>query len=96
VGGDHPLSGDHKGRDSLLQYFKTVRDLTGGTLTMHVQEVLADAGHCGVFARVTGQRDGKHLDVVLAQAFLINAHPKLTEYWALANGQQAVDRFWSD
>ena len=30
VGGNHPLSGDYRGRDAIFEYFEKVRDLTGG------------------------------------------------------------------
>jgi hypothetical protein len=33
--------------------------------------------------------------VVQAQAFRMNADGKFTEYWALADDQDAVDAFWS-
>jgi ketosteroid isomerase-like protein len=32
VGGNHPLSGDHCGRDAIFEYFERVRGLTGGGL----------------------------------------------------------------
>jgi ketosteroid isomerase-like protein len=30
VGGNHPLSGDYRGRDAIFEYFETVRGLTSG------------------------------------------------------------------
>ena len=59
------------------------------------QDILADDAHGGVFTRVTADRDDRHLDVVLAQAYRINPDGKFTEYWALADDQGAVDAFWS-
>lgn len=94
VGGQHPLSGDYQGRDAIFEYFARVRELTGGTLRSEPQDILADDAHGGVFAHVTAQRDGRHMDVVLAQAFRLNAEGKCTEYWALADDQEAVDAFW--
>ncbi len=95
VAGYHPLSGDYKGRDAIFDYFAKVRELTGGTLRAEPLDILADDAHGGVFTRVTAERDGRQLDVVLAQAFRLNAEGKCTEYWALADDQQAVDAFWS-
>ena len=40
-------------------------------------------------------RDDRHLDIVLAQAYRINPDGKFTEYWALADDQDAVNAFWS-
>ena len=95
VGGNHPLSGDYRGRDAIFGYFERVRDLTHGGLQSEPQDILADDSHGGVFTRVTADRDDRHLDVVLAQAFRINPDGKFTEYWALADDQDAVNAFWS-
>jgi uncharacterized protein len=95
VGGRHPLSGDYRGRDALFDYFDRVRQLTGGSLRTTPEDILADDAHCGVFTRVTAEREGRKLDVVQAQAFRVNEEGKFSEYWALAGDQEAVDAFWS-
>ena len=95
VGGNHPLSGDYRGRDAIFEYFETVRGLTGGGLRSEPHDILADDSHGGVFTRVTADRGDRHLDVVLAQAYRINPDGKFTEYWALADDQDAVNAFWS-
>lgn len=95
VGGSHRLSGDYRGRDALFAYFAKVQELTGGSLRVELQEIMADDTHGAVFARVTAQQEGQQLDVVLAQAFTIDGERKLSEYWALADDQVAVDTFWS-
>lgn len=96
VGGHHRLSGNYQGRDTIFQYFDTVRQITGGTLRSQPLEILADDSHAGIFAHITADRDdGRHLDTILAQAFLLNDQGQCTEYWALANNQQEVDAFWS-
>jgi len=95
VAGNHPLSGDYRGRDAIFEYFQKVRDMTGGGLRSEPQDVLADDAHGGVFTRVTATRGDRRLDVVLAQAYRINPDGKFTEYWALADDQDAVNAFWS-
>jgi ketosteroid isomerase-like protein len=95
VSGHHPLSGTYKGKAALFEYFQKVNDMTGGTLGIDVQRILADDAHVGIFARVTAQRDGKSLDVEMAQALQVNPEGKWTEYWALSDDQEAVDAFWS-
>jgi ketosteroid isomerase-like protein len=95
VGGNHPLSGDYQGRDAIFAYFEKVRELTGGGLRSEPQDILADDSHCGVFTHVTADRGDRHLDVVLAQAYRINPERKFSEYWALADDQDAVNAFWS-
>jgi ketosteroid isomerase-like protein len=95
VSGNHPLSGSYQGKEALFEYFNEVRELTQGTLVVRPEAILADDNHVGIFARVAAQRDGKSLDVTLAQAFTVDADGRWTEYWALADDQAAVDAFWS-
>ena len=95
VGGQHPLSGEYRGKEELLEYFATVREQTGGTLRLEPQSILASDRHTAMFTRVTGQRNGRSLDVVLAQVLANGPDGRWTEYWALADDQEAVDAFWS-
>jgi len=95
VGGHHPMSGDYRGLEAAFAYFERVRQLTNGTLRSTPQDILADDTHVGVFTRVTAERQDRHLDVVMAQAFRVNPAGRFTEYWALADDQEAVDAFWS-
>ncbi|HEV8421352.1 MAG TPA: nuclear transport factor 2 family protein [Actinomycetota bacterium] len=96
VAGAHRLAGEYQGRDQLFEYFATVRELTGGTLRLHPQSIVASADEIAMFTRVTAQRGGKELDIVLAQTLKVGADGRWTEYWAMADDQEAVDDFWSD
>ena len=96
VGGDHPLSGDYRGRDAVLAYVAKVMELTGGTLKAEPLDILVSDRHAGPFQRTTGERNGKKLDVVLAQAVELDADGLWVEYWALGDDQDRVNAFWSD
>jgi uncharacterized protein len=96
VGGDHPLSGDYRGREAVLGYCAKAREVTGGTLRGEPVEILVNDRHAGVFNHVTGEREGKKLDAVLAQAVTFDDEGRWTEYWALADEQDRVDAFWAD
>jgi uncharacterized protein len=95
VAGNHPLSGTYRGRDELLDYFARVREQTEGTLHLEPESILVGDEHMGMVTRVTGRRNGRTLDVLLAQAFTIDNDGRWSEYWALSNDQGAVDAFWS-
>jgi ketosteroid isomerase-like protein len=56
VGGKHPLSGDYRGVEAVLDYYAKVREQTGGTLTLEAVDILANDDHGGVFMRVRGER----------------------------------------
>jgi uncharacterized protein len=94
VGGNHPLSGDYRGRDAVVEYCAKAQSLTGGSLRGEQLGVLVNDRHAGVFNHVTGERGGRSLDAVLAQAITFDDEGRWTEYWALANEQDEVDAFW--
>ena len=95
VGGTHRLSGDYRGRDAILGYFDSVRTETADTMRLEPLEVLANEQHGAAFLRVTAERQGRNLDVVVADAFLFDGKGLILEFWAHANDQQAVDAFWA-
>lgn len=95
VGGTHPLSGDYRGREAILGYFDTVRRETGDSMRLEPLEVLANDRHGAAFLRVTADRQGRQLDVVVADAFRFDADGRILEFWAHATDQAAIDAFWS-
>ena len=48
VAGKHGLSGDYRGRDELIAYFKRVLDLTGGSLKLESEAILASDQHTAI------------------------------------------------
>jgi ketosteroid isomerase-like protein len=95
VGGSHEMSGDYRGVDEVVNYFRDVRKATAGTLQVEPVEVLANGRHASIFMHVTAHRDVRMLDVLLAEALTLDEDGRWSEYWALANDQDAVDAFWS-
>ncbi len=95
VGGTHRLSGDYRGREAILGYFDSVRQETADTMMLEPLEVLANARHGAAFLRVIADRQGRHLDVVVADAFRFDEDGRIREFWAHAADQAAVDEFWS-
>jgi ketosteroid isomerase-like protein len=95
VGGDHPMSGDYRGMDELIKYFERVRSLTDASLTIEPESILASEQHVAMFTGVKAQRGEKRMDVVLAQVFRVAPDGRWSEYWALADDQDAVNAFWS-
>ena len=94
-GGNHEMSGDYVGIEAVIDYFRRVRRETAGTLQVEPAEILANDRHASIFMRVSAYRDVRWLDVLLAEALTLDPNGSWTEYWALANDQDAVDAFWS-
>ena len=95
VAGKHPLSGDYRGKDSLVDYFTRVDEVTSGTIAMEVESILASDRHIAMFMHVHGTRNGKVLDERMAEMFDVEPDGRWSEFWAMADDQKAVDAFWS-
>lgn len=93
--GDHALAGDYQGRDELIEYFATVRRMTSETIRLQPVSILASDDEISMFTRVTAERPGRSLDVFLTQTFKVRPDGRCTEYWAIADDQEAIDEFWS-
>jgi ketosteroid isomerase-like protein len=95
VAGTHPLAGDYRGKDELLGYFRQARDETAGSLKLEPAAIMASDDHIALFLRVTGERAGRRVDVEMAQAFTVDDNGKLSEFWSMADDQDALDEFWA-
>lgn len=95
VGGSHPLSGDYVGRDALVAYFLRARDESGGSLRLAPSAILANDEHVALFLRVTGERDGRTLDVEMAEMMEVRPDGLWSEFWSMPDDQASVDAFWS-
>jgi ketosteroid isomerase-like protein len=94
VGGTHRLSGDYQGVTAILEYFEQVNEETGGTLHLERLELLANDERGAAFLRVVGERGNHQLDVTMAEAFQFDDAGRITEFWAHATDQDAINRFW--
>ena len=91
--GNNAMSGTYRGRDAVMDAL--ARASQGGGPHAELEALLASDDHVIAFFHATHERDGKTLDIVLAQPYKVNAEGKLTEGWFLANDQRAFDQFWS-
>jgi ketosteroid isomerase-like protein len=91
--GNNAMSGTYRGRDAVMDALARV--IQGGPQHTEMEAILASDDHVISFYHSISERDGKTLDVVMAQPMKVNAEGKLTEGWFLANDQRAFDQFWS-
>ena len=80
VGGTHRFSGNYRGRDAILEYFDRVGSETGGTLRLEPIELMANEDRGAAFLLVTGEREGRRLDVTMAEAFQFDGEGRIREF----------------
>ena len=91
--GNNAMSGTYRGRDAVMDALVIASQ--GGGPQAEVEALLASDDHIIAFFHAISERDGKTLDVVLAEPMKVNAEGKITEVWFLANDQRGYDQFWS-
>ncbi len=89
VPGQHPMSGDHAGRNAVLaamRYFEGIH--------LDVHDVVANDDHVVALLRAKGGRKGNQYDALEIDAFHIK-DGKITEFWSFSEDQRLTDEFWS-
>jgi uncharacterized protein len=91
--GNNAMSGTYRGRHAVIDAL--ARASQGWGPHAELETILAGDDHIIAFFHAIAERDGKTLDVVLAEPMKVNAEGKITEVWFLANDQRGYDQFWS-
>lgn len=91
--GASSVAGDYRGRDAALDLIRGFHRLTGGRLNVEPVDILEGDDHLMSFTHITADKEGQHLDVMMADAMRFGADGRVEEYWTLSNDQQAVDDF---
>ena len=89
--GNNAMSGTYRGQDAVMDVLVS----QPGFPHAEMETILASDDHIIAFFHAISERDGKTLDVVLAEPMKVNAEGKITEIWFLANDQRGYDQFWS-
>lgn len=92
--GSGPLSGDHHGVDEVIGSFAKSFELTGGTLTVELHDVLANDEHGVALATVRGERNGKTLEDRYTHVVHVR-DGKVVESWIHQWDPNAVDDFFA-
>jgi len=88
------ISGDYEGTEQVLQYFTRIFELTGGTFSLELHDVLANDEHAVALFTVRGERAGRQLtdNEVLTYHF---RDGKISEVWSHTTDLYAADGFFS-
>jgi hypothetical protein len=89
--GQNQISGDSHGPDGVLAAMGKGFMLTGGTLRIEEEDILASDNHLGVFLRVSGDRESRSFVFSIAQAIKVDEDGKWSESWFVPNDRAAFD-----
>ena len=96
--GKSPISGDHRGRDSVFEFLAKLAELSGGTMKIHDHDFLASDAHSHqhtvALFKITATREGKTLDANYCEVVHWR-DGQVVENWGFAYDQYAFDEFWS-
>ena len=95
IPGHHPTAGDYRGAEQVRQFYAGLaEDVTGGTVSSELHDVLANDEHAVVLMTIRRERAGKQWDDNTVVVYHIR-NGKITEVWSHATDQYAVDEFLS-
>jgi ketosteroid isomerase-like protein len=95
VPGTHPLSGDFKGQDAIIDMYGRLFTQTNGTLRVELRTILVDGrGHAVTLHHVTAERDGKRIDEPGGIVFRILGD-KITDLDECVEDIDRANEFWS-
>jgi ketosteroid isomerase-like protein len=95
VPGRNLLSKDYGGKAEVMGFWAHVRQLSGGTITTEVMDVLGGDPITVALVKVFAEREGRSLGGSFqAWAYRIE-RARIAEFWFLVEDRYAVDAFWS-
>ena len=95
VPGSHPLSGDFKGQDSIIDMYRRLAEETDGTMRVALLNVLVDnRGHAVSVHRFIAERQGRRLDETGSIVFRIIGD-KITDLDECIEDIDRSNEFWA-
>jgi hypothetical protein len=88
------IAGEHRGRDGVFAFLAGVMQLTAGTFTLDLENVIADDTHAAAFFIGRGERDGKTLRNPTCLKMKLEGG-KVVEVSEFVWDLYDVDEFWS-
>ena len=92
--GQSPVGGDYKGRRGVVELLTKLRELSGGTCSFDLVDVLATSDRAVALHELTARRGDRVLDMASAVEFEIHQN-KITEVTVYHDDSYAFDAFWS-
>jgi ketosteroid isomerase-like protein len=94
VPGRGPLSRDYQGHDEVLGFFQHFTQLSEGTFTIQIEEVLASADRVVVLVTESARRNGRAWSSPQVHVWTVK-DGKACRFVQFQGDQQTEDEFWS-
>ncbi|WP_037675666.1 nuclear transport factor 2 family protein [Streptomyces griseus] len=95
VPGNHPLSGDFKGQDAIIDMYERLGQETNGTMRLDLIGICVDGrGHAVGMCRVMAERQGRQLDDTGSIIFRI-VGDKVTDLDECVEDIDKNNEFWA-
>lgn len=95
VPGTHPLSGDFKGQNAIIDMYGRLFTETNGTLRVDLRTIMVDGrGHAVSLHHITAERNGKRIDETGGIVFRI-VGDKITDLDECVEDIDKGNAFWS-
>ncbi len=94
VAGDHPLAGDHEGKDAGAKFLVGVMEMTGGTFRVELQNALADDSNGYSLHKGTATKDGEQLESWEVLGYSLR-DGKVAEIWSFPFDQRIANQMLS-
>jgi uncharacterized protein len=94
VPGQSPISGDYRGRDEIVGFFKHTLALCGGIFAIEVHHVLSEENVVVTLVTVKAERNGRSAAFEEVHVWRV-VNGKITAFREFQGDEQTEDRFWS-
>jgi ketosteroid isomerase-like protein len=95
VGGRSPLAGDYKGQDEIFGFFGKLFEMTEGTLSIDIHDILANDEHTCVLVTMSAKRGDRMFEQRAVHVFETDEDGRTKAFWSFEEDQAAGDEFWS-
>jgi uncharacterized protein len=93
VPGHSRIAGDYRGKDEVRRHFREIAELSAGTFTTEVHDVLGSDDHVVGLVNASAAREGRRVE--LPRIHVWHVHDgKLAELWLHPADQETFDMYW--
>ena len=93
--GGTPLSGTFRGHDGIVRFFSGLKEASGGSMNVQVDDVLAGDRYVTIFLDITAERHDERLSVAVAQFASVDGQGRWDRCWFLPDKLAEWNRFFA-